>query len=184
MTPSHAGRLAALAAAAGLVLGGPCGGLADTDGDGVKDRNDSCPSVANPAQGDFDGDGAGDACDPAVAVLGGAECAVRYGDARVEGAYVRVDEAGSALVVAEPSEEGDGVLVPAIAVPLDPPVLAAGECVLVDARRALAELSHRCLAEPDQRWWWTGATTEVPPDAQPCVCVWGPHPEIPPCPAE
>jgi hypothetical protein len=38
--------------------------LADTDLDGVPDRNDNCQSVANPAQLDFDSDGAGDACDP------------------------------------------------------------------------------------------------------------------------
>jgi len=35
----------------------------DSDGDGVLDRNDNCPSVPNPSQRDIDGDGAGDACD-------------------------------------------------------------------------------------------------------------------------
>ena len=41
----------------------------DSDGDGVKDGLDNCPSVFNPvrwfepAQGDFDNDGLGDACD-------------------------------------------------------------------------------------------------------------------------
>src|SRR5206468_2160736 len=39
-------------------------GLADTDGDGVPDAADNCPTVANPDQADADGDGAGDACDP------------------------------------------------------------------------------------------------------------------------
>ncbi len=37
--------------------------LADTDGDGVPDIVDNCPSVANPSQADSDGDGVGDACD-------------------------------------------------------------------------------------------------------------------------
>jgi hypothetical protein len=37
--------------------------LVDTDGDGVSDPGDNCPSVANPDQADRDGDGAGDACD-------------------------------------------------------------------------------------------------------------------------
>ena len=43
----------------------------DSDGDGVPDASDNCPSVFNPirpmdngAQGDADGDGMGDACDP------------------------------------------------------------------------------------------------------------------------
>lgn len=36
---------------------------ADTDGDGVIDACDNCPSHPNPAQEDADGDGTGDACD-------------------------------------------------------------------------------------------------------------------------
>jgi hypothetical protein len=35
----------------------------DFDGDGIVDAIDNCPSVANPAQGDADDDGPGDACD-------------------------------------------------------------------------------------------------------------------------
>ena len=39
----------------------------DGDGDGVEDRFDNCPALANPEQLDGDGDGAGDLCDPAPA---------------------------------------------------------------------------------------------------------------------
>ncbi len=36
----------------------------DHDGDGVRDLDDTCPFVSDPAQLDVDGDGEGDACDP------------------------------------------------------------------------------------------------------------------------
>ena len=38
---------------------------ADADGDGLCDDDDNCPATPNPDQGDFDGDGIGDACDAA-----------------------------------------------------------------------------------------------------------------------
>ena len=41
-------------------------GPVDTDGDGIEDRYDNCPSIANPTQADCDGDGIGDACELAA----------------------------------------------------------------------------------------------------------------------
>ena len=35
----------------------------DTDGDGISDASDNCPSVSNPGQNDADQDGVGDACE-------------------------------------------------------------------------------------------------------------------------
>jgi hypothetical protein len=37
--------------------------IADTDGDGITDSDDNCPSVANTNQADSDGDNIGDVCD-------------------------------------------------------------------------------------------------------------------------
>ncbi len=41
----------------------------DTDGDGIGDSQDNCPSTPNPNQLDGDGDGAGDACDNCLDVF-------------------------------------------------------------------------------------------------------------------
>ena len=38
-------------------------GAGDSDGDGIPDAADNCPSVSNPDQADFDSDGQGNACD-------------------------------------------------------------------------------------------------------------------------
>lgn len=48
---------------AALALGAPAP-PPDTDGDGVPDAQDLCPSVPDPDQHDSDGDGVGDVCDP------------------------------------------------------------------------------------------------------------------------
>ena len=43
----------------------------DSDGDGILDHLDNCPSVTNPDQADSDGDGIGDACEVAAVPVGG-----------------------------------------------------------------------------------------------------------------
>lgn len=47
-----------------LLMGQGCPvSIVDTDGDGISDAADNCPTVANADQADADNDGAGDACD-------------------------------------------------------------------------------------------------------------------------
>ena len=44
-------------------FGTACSNYTDTDGDGVYDEIDNCPTVYNPGQDDSDGDGIGDSCE-------------------------------------------------------------------------------------------------------------------------
>jgi methylmalonyl-CoA mutase cobalamin-binding subunit len=47
-----------------LVLPAPCApATIDTDGDGIQDRDDLCPTISNPSQADADHDQRGDGCD-------------------------------------------------------------------------------------------------------------------------
>jgi hypothetical protein len=48
----------------GIYNAGSAGKCQDTDGDGVPDEQDNCPTVPNTDQANFDGDAFGDACDP------------------------------------------------------------------------------------------------------------------------
>lgn len=54
-----------LAGGSWVAVGGPVAHVPDpdTDDDGIDDEIDNCPETSNADQADFDGDGAGDACD-------------------------------------------------------------------------------------------------------------------------
>jgi thrombospondin type 3 repeat protein len=50
--------------AALTIVGNPVSCLQDTDGDGVVDTTDNCPTIPNPRQADEDRNGVGDLCEP------------------------------------------------------------------------------------------------------------------------
>jgi len=87
---------------------GTSGNLGDSDGDGVGDATDKCPTTWNASQADSDGDGVGDACDPD----------------QDQDQMDDVDEPALGLDPANPDSDGDGSLdgveVKAGTDPLDP----------------------------------------------------------------
>ncbi len=64
MFPLRTTALAAILAA--LLAGASPAHATDTDGDGVPDGSDNCPTLDNPTQLDSDGDGVGNRCDDCV----------------------------------------------------------------------------------------------------------------------
>jgi len=73
----------------------------DSDGDGVPDGSDNCPTVANPGQADTDNDGTGDACDacpsdPANDVDGDGVCG-------------NIDNCPTTANPAQTDSDGDGI---------------------------------------------------------------------------
>ena len=63
----------------------------DTDGDGVPDADDTCPSAYDPLQRDHDGDGAGDVCDPCPLASDVVDCTHTPGDIDGDGADTESD---------------------------------------------------------------------------------------------
>jgi YVTN family beta-propeller protein len=58
----------------------PVSGDPDSDGDGVPDSSDNCPSISNPDQADNNGDGVGDACNTVPVSNAGSDQTVTAGN--------------------------------------------------------------------------------------------------------
>lgn len=84
----------------------------DSDGDGVKDDDDNCPTVANAGQADTDGDGTGDACEDVTPPVTATGCTEAGGDAGLAGDTIGQQAFAAGLAVSPLFEdpEGDGAV--------------------------------------------------------------------------
>jgi alpha-tubulin suppressor-like RCC1 family protein len=94
----------------------------DSDGDGVRDPEDDCPSTADADQSDSDGDGRGDACDGCPEdsskwLAGDCGCGASDADRNGNGQSDCLDDS-----------DGDGVPDASDGCPLDPAKIAPGVC--------------------------------------------------------
>lgn len=93
----------------------PCLDSGDSDGDGVANAQDNCPTTANAGQLDADGDGVGDACDgcpsdPAKTSPGACGCGVADSDSDGDGTPNCVDGCPSDAYATSPTGCGCGEL--------------------------------------------------------------------------
>ena len=95
----------------------------DTDGDGVFDGVDNCPTVPNPDQADADGDGVGDACDSCTDTDGDG-----FGNPGFPVNTCPTDNCPSTPNPTQADADGDGVGDACDGCPNDPAKLAPGQC--------------------------------------------------------
>ncbi len=81
----------------------------DTDGDGLDDASDNCPSVYNPQQLDANSNGIGDVCDPSPGCGGCGQAACEFVDRDGDGIADAVDNCPSICNAQQLDADGDGV---------------------------------------------------------------------------
>ena len=91
------------------------GSSTDTDGDGIPNDKDKCPTVFDPPrlidkgqQADADGDGAGDACDPCPLKPNSTECAPTAGDLDSDGVADDKDNCPTTANADQADDDKDG----------------------------------------------------------------------------
>ena len=89
----------------------------DSDGDGIADTRDNCPTIANPGQEDLDRDGLGNACDPDADGDGVPNAQDAFPLDPTESVDTDGDGIGNN---ADPDDDNDGVPDAQDAYPLDP----------------------------------------------------------------
>jgi hypothetical protein len=135
-------------------------GEPDRDTDGVCDRQDRCPLVADPQQPDGDGDGVGDACDPCTDVAGGEMSQPRLGLSRLS-APGDDDRLRIKALVEVPSNPKIDPLEKGLRLVLAGPLGVVLDAVL-EPRAFDSESRAGWRADGEHRWSYKNAGTEVP----------------------
>ncbi len=114
----------------------------DTDGDGIPDASDDCPTIYDPNQWDTDGDGVGDDCDDCPLVANSSDCTTAAGDVDGDGIPDATDNCVYVSNVDQTDSDGDGMGDACDACPDTPNPDGAGCPIRIEDVRDPSSASH------------------------------------------